>query len=262
MKDITTGKAKATPKFTNPVADVLLGRVTPPTPQQPPNPIRDQQRANTRAVQGIVPQARLANQGMASGAERKAANEARRANTPGTVENTRELVRRQVTQLPIPQEYRVQVESLIDSALHIRTTYLDPATGLRRRVDPLASGQAIRETGMLDPQDAMAVVELLKTEEGIKQLQAEVQMFRDQRVMGSRRARGTDQNTIGTNNLTSAEQREILAAQDAAMRAGLTLDQFLRTPAGASMDLGNLRRLLWIWATSAASWGAGRTLAC
>jgi hypothetical protein len=244
MKDITTGKAKATPKFTNPVADVLLGRVTPPTPQQPPNPIRDQQRANTRAVQGIVPQARLANQGMASGAERKAANEARRANTPGTVENTRELVRRQVTQLPIPQEYRVQVESLIDSALHIRTTYLDPATGLRRRVDPLASGQAIRETGMLDPQDAMAVVELLKTEEGIKQLQAEVQMFRDQRVMGSRRARGTDQNTIGTNNLTSAEQAEILAAQDAAMRAGLTLDQFLRTPAGASMDLGNLRRLI------------------
>lgn len=177
-------KKAAPPRMTPTVADYLLGRAqVPQPPAQNPNPIADQQRQNAQALRRMLP-----------GIDRVAnpSNERRvqiRANTPGTPENTRELVRRRLAALPIPDDKRAEVEALVDSALFIRTTYLDPETGLRRKVSPLAPQNAIRQTGLLDPSDAMEVVELLKTEQGIRLLKTEVEQFRAQRRRGRARAR-------------------------------------------------------------------------
>ncbi|MFN3961367.1 MAG: hypothetical protein ACK4NQ_00140, partial [Fimbriimonadaceae bacterium] len=178
-------KKAAPPRMFPTVADYLLGRAQVPQPpaQRPPSYIEVQQRQNAQAVRRIFP-----------GIDRVAnpSNERRvqiRANTPGTPENTRELVRRHVATLQVPDEMRAEVEALIDSALFIRTTYIDPETGMRRRVSPLASQHAIRQTGLLDPSDAMEVVALIKTPEGRSQLKAEVEQFRAQRRRGQAQAR-------------------------------------------------------------------------
>lgn len=184
INSVVKPKKAAPPRMAPTAADYLLGRAqVPQPPAQAPNPIANQQRQNAQAVRRMSP-----------GIDRVAnpSNERRvqiRANTPGTPENTRELVRRQVAAFPIDGEMRAEVEALVDSALFIRTTYLDPETGMRRRVSPLASQNAIRQTGLLDPSDAMEVVALAKTPEGRLLLKTEVEQFRAQRGRGQAQAK-------------------------------------------------------------------------